>query len=93
MGTLTAKQLIARMPEPGSLENKQAASVAGAAPAARQPEQWKGQSFIRAGRAEVRQDLYMPALVAVGFNPDLEAKYQQLIAVGKPAQSPSTPQC
>jgi len=74
------------MPELGTLENKQAASLAGLAPVARQSGQWKGKSFIRVGRANVRQALYMPALVAARFNPDLKAKYQQLIAQGKPAK-------
>jgi len=86
VGTLTANQLIATMPELGSLENKQAASLAGLAPVARQSGQWKGKSFIRGGRANVRQALYMPALVAARFNPDLKAKYQQLLAAGKPAK-------
>jgi transposase len=86
LGTLTANQLIATMPELGTLENKQAASLAGLAPIARQSGQWKGKSFIRGGRANVRQALYMPALVAARFNPDLKAKYQQLIAQGKPAK-------
>jgi transposase len=36
VGTLTANQLIATVPELGSLENKQAASLAGLAPVARQ---------------------------------------------------------
>jgi transposase len=86
VGTLTANQLIATMPELGSLENKQAASLSGLAPVARQSGQWKGKSFIRGGRANVRQALYMPALVAARFNPDLKAKYKQLIALGKPAK-------
>jgi len=86
VGTLTANQLIATMPELGSLDNKQAASLAGLAPVARQSGQWKGKSYIRGGRANVRQALYMPALVAARFNPDLKAKYQQLIAAGKPAK-------
>lgn len=86
LGTLTANQLIATMPELGTLENKQAASLAGLAPHARQSGQWKGKSFIRGGRANVRQALYMPALVAARFNPALKAKYQQLIAAGKPAK-------
>ncbi|WP_370059832.1 transposase [Novosphingobium sp. P6W] len=62
------------MPELGSLDNKQAASHVGLAPVARQSGQWKGKSFIRGGRANVRQVLYMPALVAARFNPDLKAK-------------------
>jgi transposase len=86
LGTLTANQIIATMPELGSLDNKQAASLAGLAPVARQSGKWKGKSFIRGGRANVRQALYMPALVAARFNPDLKAKYQQLIAAGKPAK-------
>jgi transposase len=86
VGTLTANQLIATMPELGSLDNKQAASLAGLAPVARQSGQWKGKSFIRGGRANVRQALYMPALVAARFNPDLKAKYQQLVTAGKPAK-------
>jgi transposase len=86
VGTLTANQLIATMPELGSLDNKQAASLAGLAPVARQSGQWKGKSFIRGGRSNVRQALYMPALVAARFNPDLKAKYQQLVTAGKPAK-------
>lgn len=86
LGTLTANQLVATMPELGSLENKQAASLAGLAPHARQSGQWKGKSFIRGGRANVRQALYMPALVAARFNPDMKAKYLELIAAGKPAK-------
>ena len=74
------------MPELGSLDNKQAASLAGLAPVARQSGQWKGKSFIRGGRANVRQALYMPALVAARFNPDLKAKYRQLTKAGKPAK-------
>jgi len=86
VGTLTANQLIATMPELGSLDHKQAASLAGLAPVARQSGLWKGKSFIRGGRTNVRQALYMPALVAARFNPDLKAKYQQLVAAGKPAK-------
>lgn len=86
VGSLTANQLIATMPELGSIENKQAAALAGLAPVTRQSGQWKGKSFIRGGRANVRQALYMPALVAARFNPDLKAKYQQLLAAGKPAK-------
>ena len=86
LGTLTANQIIATMPQLGSLDNKQAASLAGLAPVARQSGQWKGKSFIRGGRANVRQALYMPALVAARFNPELKNKYQQLVTAGKPTK-------
>ena len=72
------------MPELGSLEGKQAASLAGLAPVARQSGRWARRAFIAGGRANVRQALYMPALVAARFNKDLKAKYDQLIKIGKP---------
>ena len=34
----------------------------------------------------MRDALYMPALVAMWFNPDLKAKYENLRAAGKPAK-------
>jgi transposase len=40
--------------------------------------------MIRARRAKLRQAIYMPAMVACRFNPDLKAKYDQLIKAGKP---------
>jgi hypothetical protein len=49
VGTLTANQFIAAMPELGSLENKQAAALAGLAPVARRSRQRKGKSLIRGG--------------------------------------------
>jgi transposase len=89
VGTRTADQLVATMPELGALDPKQAASLAGLAPVARQSGQWKGRSFIQGGRANGRRALYMPALVAARYNPDLKAKYakyESLIASGKPAK-------
>jgi transposase len=83
---ITAFALLIEMPELGSLEGKQAASLAGLAPVARQSGTWKGHAFIRGGRAFLRQALYMPALVACRFNPDLKAAYDRLVKAGKPAK-------
>lgn len=93
VGPITPAYLVATMPELGTLENKQAASLAGLAPVTRQSGQWKGKSHIQGGRANVRQALYMPALVAARFNPDLKAKYTALIAPENPPKSPSQPSC
>lgn len=83
---LTAFAILIEMPERGSLDNKQVAALAGLAPIARQSGQWKGKAFIRDGRAQLRLALFMPALVAARYNPDLKAKYTQLIAAAKPAK-------
>lgn len=83
---ITAFTLLIEMPELGSLDGKQAASLAGLAPVARQSGRWTGRAFIRGGRAGLRQALYMPALVAARFNPVLKAHYRKLIDAGKPAK-------
>ena len=83
---ITAFTLIIEMPELGDLQAGQAASLAGLAPVARQSGRWTGHAFIRGGRASVRHALYMPALVATRFNPDLKTKYDRLREAGKPAK-------
>jgi transposase len=83
IAAVTAALLITEMPELGHIDQKQTAALAGLAPITRQSGHWKGKSFLQGGRRQVRQALYMPALVAIRFNPDLKAKYDQLRAVGK----------
>ena len=84
IGEATALTMLIEMPELGAMENKCVASLAGLAPIARDSGQLSGKRFIRAGRAHLRQALYMPALVAIRFNADMKAKYQALLAAGKP---------
>ncbi len=74
------------MPELGLLDPRAAASLAGLAPVTRQSGKWRGKSFIGGGRSLLREALYMPALVAARFNPDLKAVYDRLTAAGKPAK-------
>jgi len=86
IGTVTAAALLTLLPEIGTLQRKQVASLTGLAPITRQSGQWQGKSFIGGGRKPLRYALYMPALVAMRHNPDLKAKYDALRAVGKPAK-------
>jgi transposase len=86
VSNITAFALLIEMPELGALEAGQAASLVGLAPIARQSGRWTGRAFVRGGRASLRQALYMPALVATRFNPDLKAKYTHLLDAGKPAK-------
>jgi transposase len=74
------------MPELGTPDSKQAASLAGLAPQPRDSGQHRGRRHIRGGSAILRQVLYMPPLVATRFNSDLMAKYQALLAAGKSAK-------
>lgn len=86
LSKVSAAALLIEMPELGTLNKKQAASLAGLAPMTRQSGQWRGKAFIQGGRKLLRDALYMPALVAMRFNPDLKAKYTALIKAGKPAK-------
>ena len=62
LSAISAATLLIEAPELGTLEAKQAASLAGLAPMTRESGQWKGRAAIRGGRAHLRHALYMPAL-------------------------------
>lgn len=86
LGAVSAAAILIECPEIGTLDRKQVASLAGLAPMTRQSGQWSGRAFIQGGRHHLRGALYMPAIVAMRFNPDLKAKYQSLRNAGKPAK-------
>ena len=86
LGAVSVLAMLTDMPQLGSIENKQAASLGGLAPITRQSGNGRGKSVIQGGRAQLRQALYMPALVAIRFNPSLRATYLALRKAGKPAK-------
>lgn len=86
IGTVLAHTILIEMPEIGKLTRKTTAALAGLAPYTRQSGQWKGRAFIQGGRKYLRDALYMPALVAIRYNPDLKAKYEALKDAGKPSK-------
>jgi transposase len=83
VGPVTARTLIAEMPELGTLGRRQIAALAGLAPFVRQSGRWKGKSMIAGGRKTVRTALFMAAIVAGRYNPTLKAFRSRLIAAGK----------
>jgi transposase len=86
VGTITALNVLAELPELGTLNRRQAAALAGLAPHPRESGQWQGRRRIGGGRAPVRRALYMAALVAAHTNRELKTFYQRLRAAGKPAK-------
>ena len=86
LGPIASALILTFLPEIGTLDRKKAGSLAGLVPYSRESGQWKGKSFISGGRKPLRDALYMPALVAMRFNPDLKAKYTALREAGKPAK-------
>lgn len=86
IGEVTAVAMIVEMPELGTMEPKEAASLSGLAPITRESGKWKGRSKIGGGRRGMRNALYMPALVAIRHNLHLAETYRKLVDAGKPAK-------
>lgn len=83
VGPVTARTLLAELPELGHLPRRAIAALVGVAPFNCDSGQWRGRRTIAGGRAPVRAVLYMAALVAKQRNPRLQAYYQRLLAAGK----------
>lgn len=84
IGDVTARTLLAELPELGRLDRRQIAALAGLAPWTRQSGQWRGRSFIGGGRSPVRAALFVAAMVAARHNPTLRTFYRRLLDAGKP---------
>lgn len=84
VGPTIARTVLAELPELGTLDRREVASLTGLAPSTRQSGRWRGKSFIGGGRPSVRAALYMGALVASRHNPTLRRFYERLLAAGKP---------
>ena len=76
--------LLANLPELGTLNRRQIASLVGVAPYNRDSGTLRGKRAVWGGPSRVRAVLYMGALVASRHNPAIRDFYQRLLAAGKP---------
>lgn len=85
LGATTALAIIAKLPIERLRNGKAAAAYAGLAPSERQSgTSVRGKPRIcKIGNASLRRDLYMPAVVAMRFNPILKAFAERLKERGK----------
>ena len=83
IGNCVAATLIGDLPELGSLDRRQIASLTGVAPFNRDSGTLRGKRRIRGGRAHSRTALYLSARVATRFNPDIKRFYERLVSAGK----------
>ena len=83
IGPVSSRTLLAELPELGTLDRKQIASLAGVAPFNRDSGSLKGRRSIWGGRAPLRCALYMATLVATTRNPVIRDFYNRLRAKGK----------
>ncbi len=84
VGAVTARTLIAELPELGQLDRRKLAALVGVAPFNRDSGKWRGHRMIGGGRTSVRNALYMAALAATRWNPVIRAAYRRLVARGRP---------
>lgn len=83
IGNAVAATLIGDLPELGSLNRREIASLTGVAPFNRDSGKLRGKRRIRGGRAHSRTALYLSAMVASRFNPDIKRFYERLLSAGK----------
>lgn len=86
IGLRTACFLLAGLPELGSMDKGQIAKLVGVAPLNRDSGKMRGKRMISGGRKPVRDALYIAALPAIRFDPEIKAFYAKLKANGKPGK-------
>lgn len=84
IGSTTAATLICELDELGQANSRQIAALAGVAPINRDSGQFRGQRKIGGGRKQVRDVVYMVAVVAIPWNKEMMRFYERLKNAGKP---------
>jgi len=84
IGDVTARTLIADLPELGRLDRRHIAALVGVAPINRDSGQMRGHRAIAGGRTAIRNVLYMATLTAIRWNPVIKAHYARIVETGRP---------
>ena len=84
VGPVLCRTLLAELPELGALSPKELSALVGVAPLNRDSGALRGRRAVWGGRGRVREALYMGALVATRYNPQIKEFYERLVAAGKP---------
>ena len=83
IGEITANELIVLMPELGSLNRREVASLAGVAPLSNDSGKYSGYRKVSHGRDKIKPILFMAAMAARNSNSHLKSFYNRLIEAGK----------
>ena len=83
IGPVSARTMLAELPELGRLNRRQIAALVGVAPLNRDSGTLHGTRICWGGRATVRQVLYMAATTAIRCNPAIRRTYAALRERGK----------
>lgn len=83
IGEKVSSELLALMPELGQMNRRQAASLAGLAPRAKDSGQFSGYRCVVQGRNNVKPMLFLAAMAARTSKSELRVFYERLIEKGK----------
>ena len=83
VGPVVSATLLSSLPELGATSSGAIAALVGVAPMNHDSGSHRGVRFVRGGRANVRNVLFMSAQTAVRWNPALKVVYDRLIQAGK----------
>lgn len=86
VGPVLISSLIAELPELGTMNRKEIASLVGVAPFNNDSGKSRGKRHIWGGRAHLRALLYMSVVAGLRLNPTVRGLYQHLRGAGKPAK-------
>ena len=84
IGDVTARTLLAQLPELGAIRRHQIAALVGIAPINRHSGLMRGRRSIAGGRTSVRGVLYMAALTAIRRGSPFRSFYERLTQRGRP---------
>jgi len=83
VGPVTTAIMLSDLPELGSLDRKEVASLVGVAPFNNDSGGRRGRRRIKGGRETVRHVLYMASISAIRCNPTIKPFYEHLVKCGK----------
>ena len=83
VGPIVSATLLSSLPELGGTSREAIAALVGVAPMNHDSGSHRGVRFVRGGRANVRNVLFMSAWAAVRWNPALKVVYDRLVGAGK----------
>jgi transposase len=86
VGHVTARALLAELPELGRLDRKQVTALGGLAPRVHQSGSTEKRRGLVPGRAAVKVILFNPARTAIRHDPEIAAFYRRLRENGKPGK-------
>ena len=93
IGPITARTLIAELPELGSIDRRRLAALVGVAPVNRDCGAMRGHRAIAGGRADVRRVLYMAAVRATAGTHPSATFISASGPVAGPPRRPWSPPC